>query len=153
MQRRSFLSAILAAGAAPMIVKAGVLMPVRVERSLILWGDGIHDDTAAMQAWMDGGRVLRPDGAVAGNLIAASTFLMSETLVLADGAHIRGLSDSVLKWSKSVDVAIDMRASVAKRHIMLNDVYIETGCGEFWGSVIVGPQYDNSLRGVYGAVE
>lgn len=29
MKRRSFLGAILAAGAAPMIVKAGVLMPVR----------------------------------------------------------------------------------------------------------------------------
>lgn len=36
LKRRSFLGAILAAGAAPMIVKAGVLMPVRPLKLCIL---------------------------------------------------------------------------------------------------------------------
>lgn len=57
MIRRSFLMGIGAALAAPTIVHAGNLMPIRaIERVLmpVLWGDGIHDDTAAFQALLNG---------------------------------------------------------------------------------------------------
>ena len=63
MNRRSFLQAILASGCAPAIVKADSLMKIFVPRNepIILYGDGIHDDTKALQTWFDGGRVLRTD--------------------------------------------------------------------------------------------
>jgi hypothetical protein len=68
--RRGFLGAMLAAAAAPAIVRAASLMPIwvppapkiltlaeahamDVER-MILWGDGIHDDTEALQAIING---------------------------------------------------------------------------------------------------
>lgn len=79
LSRRSFLRGALAA---PAVVAAASLMPVRaIERLLIprLWGDGVHDDTAALQAVLDGrpywyggllmrapaGVVLMPPGALA----------------------------------------------------------------------------------------
>ena len=66
MQRRSFLGALIAAAAAPAIVRADSLMPLYVPRPPKLWGDGIHDDTAALQ-WLD-----PPDGpAVPADLTAA----------------------------------------------------------------------------------
>jgi hypothetical protein len=64
MNRRGFLGGILAAGMAPMVVSAGVLMPVRsiIVPLPIMWGDGIHDDSAAFQALIDGRPVERRDG-------------------------------------------------------------------------------------------
>ncbi len=55
MQRRGFLTAMLAAGTAPAVVRADSLMKIFVPppEILRLWGDGIHDDTAAMQAFFD----------------------------------------------------------------------------------------------------
>jgi hypothetical protein len=53
MNRRGFLGGILAAGMAPMVVSAGVLMPVR-PAAIILYGDGIHNDTLALQSLFDG---------------------------------------------------------------------------------------------------
>jgi hypothetical protein len=55
MNRRGFLGGILAAGMAPMVASAGVLMPVR-PAAIILYGDGIHNDTLALQALFDGNK-------------------------------------------------------------------------------------------------
>lgn len=59
--RRSFLAGILAAGCAPAIVRASSLMPVRAPRLsspgaglLTLWGDGVHEDSAALRALLSG---------------------------------------------------------------------------------------------------
>ena len=61
MQRRGFLASILAAGFAPAAVGSAVLMPVR--QVLRLWGDGIHDDTEALQARLSqGGTFVLPRG-------------------------------------------------------------------------------------------
>src|SRR5258708_331213 len=61
MDRRSFLGSILALGVAPAIVHASSIMRV-VMPMPILWGDGIHDDTAALQALLD--RVGSIDGGI-----------------------------------------------------------------------------------------
>jgi hypothetical protein len=95
MNRRGLLGSILAAAAAPMLVQAGVLMPVKAER-LILWGDGIHDDTAALQALFDGGTTdMRSTARIAsraGRLsIERGSFLLSAPLVIQrPNVHIAG---------------------------------------------------------------
>lgn len=73
MNRRSFLTAAagsaLAVGVAPAIIRSGVLMPIKKiwtpPAFLTLFGDGVHDDTAALQAGFDGSVPImrvRPDG-------------------------------------------------------------------------------------------
>lgn len=56
INRRRFLGGLLLIAAAPMVVKAASLMPARAIVPT-LWGDGIHDDTRALQALVDGERV------------------------------------------------------------------------------------------------
>lgn len=100
LQRRGFLTSILALAAAPAIVQASSLMRVRYwERvaavssgmfapgSIVigrgippdtriahqLWGDGIHDDTEALQALVNGG-----------TQIPSGRYLISNTLVLPE---------------------------------------------------------------------
>lgn len=85
--RRGFLGAILAAAAAPAIIKAGSLMPIYVPKPeiLTLWGDGIHDDTAALRALIGGKSVTR-----AGQLLdpaAGMIFLPTGSYVLSDTLH------------------------------------------------------------------
>jgi len=79
--RRGFLGAILAAGAAPLIVKAGVLMPIRDTR-VLLWADGLHDDTAALQHWINGGDVRFADGFGPGSCLADRQFMTTQTLTV-----------------------------------------------------------------------
>ena len=64
MNRRGFLTSILALGAAPAIVKASSLMKVQEiwlpenniisQSGIILYGDGINYDAPAIRALMDG---------------------------------------------------------------------------------------------------
>lgn len=76
MNRRGFLSSIIALSAAPAIVRADSLMRI-VDREtflirpyhsegfnndFIFYGDGFHDDTQAIQGWVNGKRVYYPDG-------------------------------------------------------------------------------------------
>jgi polygalacturonase len=51
--RRRFLFGAAALLAAPAIAKASNLMPISVLKPPKLWGDGIHDDTAAIQHFID----------------------------------------------------------------------------------------------------
>lgn len=101
MNRRSFIGSILALGLAPAIVRASSLMPViaRIPDSLILYGDGIHDDTKAMQAFMDGMKVIRPDGSAAmGGPITTGTFLISDTLIVGSRSLPWRVQNSVIRW-------------------------------------------------------
>lgn len=94
MNRRGFLGAILAAAAAPMVVRAGVLMPVKtLDVPLVLWGDGIHDDSAALQALLDGKKVRDVSGAVRlvgdGLYVGGARFFLGSTVfVRADSTPI-----------------------------------------------------------------
>lgn len=64
MNRRGLLGAALAAAVAPAFVRAGVIMrpaPRQILRpdGYVLWGDGAHDDTVALQALFDGSKDVR----------------------------------------------------------------------------------------------
>jgi hypothetical protein len=110
MNRRGFLKSMLAAGVAPYVVtSAGVLMPVRkiigatpeetfaftqsgsgatartVQDALRLWGDGIHDDTAALQAWLDGKPVVDIFGLPVGGVLSGGRYRVSKTVYI--GPH------------------------------------------------------------------
>jgi hypothetical protein len=92
MTRRGFLGAMLAACAAPAIVRADNIMKVFVppERGIILWGDGIHDDTGALEAFSAGesfegvlrngnyliSRTIIPKGSVVGKSMSHSQITM-----------------------------------------------------------------------------
>lgn len=51
--RRRFLFGAAALIAAPAIAKAANLMPISVLKPPKLWGDGIHDDTEALQTYIE----------------------------------------------------------------------------------------------------
>jgi Rieske Fe-S protein len=107
--RRGFLGAMLAAAVAPAFVKADILMPVRkiivpsaeiIAPGPILWGDGIHDDTAAFQAAIRGEPVWFADGRQFAGVIAGGIYKVSQTVKVSKGDSvamhgIRVVGDSV----------------------------------------------------------
>ena len=108
MNRRGFLGAILATAAAPAIIKASALMPIYVPRPeiLTLWGDGIHDDAAALQAFVSGGVVNYMGKHIAGDgrvcMFPSGTFAIGSSIkaepnqVLIGGdSHLVSRNDSV----------------------------------------------------------
>jgi len=52
------------------------------EQRYTLWGDGIHDDTEAFQAWADDKKVFWPSGERVGGLLMDKCFLVSGTIYL-----------------------------------------------------------------------
>ena len=90
--RRGFLGAMLAAAAAPAIVKATSLMTIWVPKPsiLTLWGDGVHDDTKALQSLIDGKDVIRMDGATFMRRPDGAIFLASGTYALSSAIELRG---------------------------------------------------------------
>ena len=111
INRRDFLKAMLATAAAPAIVKLSSIMPVvQLSDGLILWGDGIHDDTRAIQALLDGGRIVRSsDGILIPNgYIYGGDFLISETVNISSGNVISG---SNFKIKGNVDPYINIPAT------------------------------------------
>jgi hypothetical protein len=115
MKRRSFLAGLLAA---PAIVRASSLMPLYVP-SLVLYGDGIHDDTLALSAALTGERVRWADGRpVVGALVSGGAFLLSDTVQMGGSAT---LSNARLKWVGEWDATkylIDARTS---RNALINN--------------------------------
>lgn len=97
LSRRGFLGAMLAAAAAPAIVKSDSLMRIVVPTPLLLtlWGDGVHDDAQAIQALVSGQSVMfggrefgpRPDGSI---YLPSGTFAMGEAAVIGSGAKLFG---------------------------------------------------------------
>lgn len=106
MDRRGFLKSILAAGVAPAFVGSSVLMPVRkilsaepvlfvpsgtgatpktIQDALwaadaVLYGDGIHDDAPALQAFLDGKNVVRADGQKFNGILGSQRFRIERTI-------------------------------------------------------------------------
>lgn len=91
MNRRGFLGAILAASMAPAIARSGVLMPIYVPKPdlLRLWGDGMHDDTLALQAIFDGKPVFGAEPFSEGGSVYLSggIYRISSTILIGAGAH------------------------------------------------------------------
>lgn len=98
MNRRGFLKSMLAAGAASYVVtSAGVLMPVRkLWTPLQLWGDGIHDDTAALQAWINGEPVIdMRTGASLGRVLIGGEYQVSQTIYMTPDKPVREMLGNV----------------------------------------------------------
>jgi hypothetical protein len=93
--RRGFLGAMLAAAVAPAFVHGGILMPVRqaiAMPSYVLWGDGLHDDTAALQAAIRGESVVMADGSVYSGILVRGVYRISQTLVIGTGQGLSAIS-------------------------------------------------------------
>lgn len=119
VDRRGFLKSILAAGVAPYVVtSAGVLMPVKkilaasaeevaflqsgtgavtktLKDALRLWGDGIHDDTVALQAWIEGRPVLDMRGALLGRVLCGGEYRVSQTIYMKPDYPVRELLGNI----------------------------------------------------------
>jgi hypothetical protein len=66
--------------------------------SLVLWGDGQHDDTAALNAWLRGEAVVwGQSGEPVGPVVAGRTFLLSQA-VYAPGGSGRTLERFRFLW-------------------------------------------------------
>ena len=90
------LSNVLARAALLLLVVVAIPPAIAEERSdcaaapAVLWGDGEHDDTAALNAWFRGDKVAwaethEPVGAE----IADRTFLLSSTLYVSGGTGLQ----------------------------------------------------------------
>lgn len=80
MNRRKFMGFLGLAVAAPAIVRAESLMKLYVPPKIVIWGDGVHDDTEALQAFFDGGRIVDPYGREIGDFLAGMHLKVSKTI-------------------------------------------------------------------------
>lgn len=93
MNRRSFLQACLVAASAPAFVRAESLMKLWIppeQRILKLWGDGWHDDTAALQRLIDLSKgmdtpVLIPRGK---QFLTTAPLVLNGSTVYGQGSYI-----------------------------------------------------------------
>jgi hypothetical protein len=121
MKRRSFLAGLLAA---PAIVRASSLMPLYVP-PLVLYGDGIHDDTQALSAALTGKRVSWADGRpVVGALVSGGAFLLSDTVQVGSSAT---LSNAHLKWVGEWDATKHLIDARTSRNVLISDSILIDG--------------------------
>lgn len=126
ISRRSFLkglAGILAAASAPAILPNGIIMPIRqlwTPDKLILWGDGEHDDAVALQAFVDGYEVFRPDGESVGWIIHNGFFTVSMPIELGvDGLRVAGPRHAVLSNAHIAETkSAPDRAGRLSRHLI-----------------------------------
>jgi hypothetical protein len=89
-------------------VAAAAMLPARALVALlpaipILYGDGIHDDTAALNVWGRGGQVKRPDGTAVGARLEGGRFLVSSTINISrtdDFAIINNWFQTTPEWQE-----------------------------------------------------
>lgn len=133
LSRRSFLGGALALTAASAVPAYALKSPAPV-----IYADGIHDDTAGLQAALDGEPfrvfgdgvfIVRNDGHI---YIGKGAFRLSDTL------HLRGsvpvtLSDFHMRWDRLPPDAACVMVSPGARHTLLNGVLIapEVGQGHY----------------------
>jgi hypothetical protein len=97
MLLRSFIVALVCEAAAA-AASAAALPQHCVRPAIVLWGDGRHDDTKALQAWLRGEDALWGDsGAPVGAAIRARDFRLSAAIYV-DGGTGRTLEDFRLTW-------------------------------------------------------
>ncbi|HKS88381.1 MAG TPA: hypothetical protein VJR70_02970 [Stellaceae bacterium] len=69
-----------------------------VPAQIVLWGDGRHDDTAALNAWLHGRPAIWGDsGAPVGAAIGQRNFRLSAPVYVPAGTG-RSLADFTLRW-------------------------------------------------------
>ena len=79
MERRSFLKGLGIAGVLLAMAPASFAQP----SSYTLYGDGVHDDTAAFQAWIEDKPVHWPNGRRVGSTVSHKCFRISHCLDLS----------------------------------------------------------------------
>lgn len=80
ISRRSVLRGLLAA---PIVVRPGLLMPGKPFPHL--YGDGIHDDREALQAWFQDRPLVDLGGFTHGNILLGGEYYVADGLTLQDG--------------------------------------------------------------------
>jgi hypothetical protein len=66
----------------------------------ILWGDGHHDDTEAMQAWGSGRPWRHADGTPGGKVISGKQLLLTAPIVVTSaGGHGLRLVNNFLRYT------------------------------------------------------
>jgi hypothetical protein len=84
----------LAAAAAPAFVRPASLMRIYVPKPQIitLWGDGVHDDTAALRMLLMGGAVRHGHSMLQSQdgvfVLPSATFLVTDTVVLSGDTEV-----------------------------------------------------------------
>lgn len=126
LSRRGFLGAMLAAAAAPAIVKSDSLMRIVVPRSMLLtlWGDGVHDDAQAIQALVNGQSVMfggrefgpSPDGSI---YFPSGTFAMGAAAVIKSGAKLFGNGSTL----KALSTAPMFELKKGTQNVQISDMH------------------------------
>jgi hypothetical protein len=102
---RQRLVAVLLALAAPVqTVPADAAPQDCVHIPVMLWGDGRHDDTAALNAWLRGRDAIWADsGAAVGAMITGRRFRLSAAIYVEAGTG-RTLRDFRLEWPERGEI-------------------------------------------------
>jgi len=108
-------------------------------RPYVLYGDGVRDDTVAMQALLDGERVVYEDGTlVVGGIIRNLHILVSKTLILG--------SDTTLDGNHIISTASPIINVVGERNILTGNTIMGAWKGHYGQSYIVSePQISLSF--------
>lgn len=128
LSRRGFIGGLGAILAAPAIVKASSLMPVR---ALVptLYGDGIHDDTEALNYLFARGRIFTPTGIIKdwgdGIVIDGGHYKVSDTIQCTRRFHLR---NAVFATNDSDKPTLAMRST---------------------GSYVMGSHFTNTTYNIY----
>jgi hypothetical protein len=77
MNRRQFLPGFTALAVIPFMPRW-----ILRERRLILHADGVHDDSEALQAWIDGKDIYYADGTRVGTIISGKTLLIKQSIFM-----------------------------------------------------------------------
>lgn len=144
MNRRGFLGAILTLGAAPAIAKVENLMrivvpkteiitpdkEIIVEEYPILFGDGIRDDTAALQALFSGKPFINMEGylQIGGILKSGGTHKITETIVIRNDSKSVLVNARIKAGSEFKDGSPLLKIEEAKVGMVgeiLQGIYIE----------------------------
>lgn len=84
MKRRSFIQGFTALS---LLGVSGMIYPPKKSVSKpqhVLYGDGKHDDTEALQAWFDGKDVYWANGRIVNNIIKYKEFRITDTLYITE---------------------------------------------------------------------
>lgn len=118
MLRRSFVAGLAALIAAPAVVKAADLM--QLPRRPVLWGDGLHDDTAALQWVLDNA----PDGRVR---IPPGTYKTTAGLVVRKNVlMLNGLNSKIMRVGPRTDPGITFAEVPQGAELHVRNLWIDT---------------------------
>jgi hypothetical protein len=101
---RRLVAALLAVAAYVTVLPAGAAQQDCVRVPVVLWGDGRHDDTAALNAWLRGHDAIWADtGTPVGAAISGRSFRLSSAIYVQAGTG-RVLRDFRLEWPERREI-------------------------------------------------